>query len=109
MGISLVGAAITPSEKVEEAVHPRPESSKPHSGPLAAREASNPAALRVRSARGCWIAAGNAFYPGHSCEWPKTLGDTEPESPLNTFPSPDRKSTRLNSSHRCISYAVFCL
>ena len=21
----------------------------------------------------------------------------------------DRKSTRLNSSHRCISYAVFCL
>src|SRR5437762_5549578 len=30
-----------------------------------------------------------------------------------TFPScgpgADRKSTRLNSSHRCISYAVFCL
>src|SRR5437762_10785464 len=25
------------------------------------------------------------------------------------FLSPDRKSTRLNSSHRCISYAVFCL
>src|ERR1017187_1316574 len=25
------------------------------------------------------------------------------------FQSPDRKSTRLNSSHRCISYAVFCL
>src|SRR5437879_10572716 len=28
------------------------------------------------------------------------------------FPSAgrrDRKSTRLNSSHRCISYAVFCL
>src|SRR5437764_5646788 len=23
--------------------------------------------------------------------------------------NPDRKSTRLNSSHRCISYAVFCL
>src|SRR5436189_604717 len=23
--------------------------------------------------------------------------------------SEDRKSTRLNSSHRCISYAVFCL
>src|SRR5437764_1821907 len=26
-----------------------------------------------------------------------------PDSPT------DRKSTRLNSSHRCISYAVFCL
>src|SRR3712207_7229910 len=25
------------------------------------------------------------------------------------FPSPDRKSTRLNSSHANISYAVFCL
>src|SRR5437879_13833772 len=24
-------------------------------------------------------------------------------------PQQDRKSTRLNSSHRCISYAVFCL
>src|SRR5437879_13658150 len=24
-------------------------------------------------------------------------------------PHLDRKSTRLNSSHRCISYAVFCL
>src|SRR5437763_5633764 len=26
-----------------------------------------------------------------------------------TGPRLDRKSTRLNSSHRCISYAVFCL
>src|SRR5438094_1421127 len=26
-----------------------------------------------------------------------------------TLTSPDRKSTRLNSSHRTISYAVFCL
>src|SRR5437762_9685238 len=25
------------------------------------------------------------------------------------FTTIDRKSTRLNSSHRCISYAVFCL
>src|SRR5437763_3230032 len=24
-------------------------------------------------------------------------------------PDRDRKSTRLNSSHRCISYAIFCL
>src|SRR5437879_8364646 len=26
-----------------------------------------------------------------------------------SHPQRDRKSTRLNSSHRCISYAVFCL
>src|SRR5437762_11304516 len=30
----------------------------------------------------------------------RVLEDVKPE---------DRKSTRLNSSHRCISYAVFCL
>src|SRR5437763_12777632 len=28
---------------------------------------------------------------------------------LDQYVSADRKSTRLNSSHRCISYAVFCL
>src|SRR6266705_5834679 len=27
----------------------------------------------------------------------------------SVLPEPDRKSTRLNSSHRTISYAVFCL
>src|SRR5437763_3609966 len=38
------------------------------------------------------------------------------EEPVARRPEPlpdrlgsDRKSTRLNSSHRCISYAVFCL
>src|SRR5207302_9183317 len=30
-------------------------------------------------------------------------------SPTNIWPSQDRKSTRLNSSHVKISYAVFCL
>src|SRR5689334_23435694 len=29
--------------------------------------------------------------------------------PVRTKPRPDRKSTRLNSSHSSISYAVFCL
>src|SRR5256885_8484925 len=32
--------------------------------------------------------------------------DDEPAPPV---PAPDRKSTRLNSSHLVISYAVFCL
>src|SRR5437879_10422954 len=41
---------------------------------------------------------------------------TELRTPHGTSRTPrgvdrprDRKSTRLNSSHRCISYAVFCL
>src|SRR5437762_12602198 len=33
----------------------------------------------------------------------EALGDSSDNPRL------DRKSTRLNSSHRCISYAVFCL
>src|SRR5437764_14980217 len=33
----------------------------------------------------------------------------KPEVGSPTESPPDRKSTRLNSSHRCISYAVFCL
>src|SRR5690242_20792953 len=28
---------------------------------------------------------------------------------IEGYPTPDRKSTRLNSSHMSISYAVFCL
>src|SRR5437763_13435419 len=33
----------------------------------------------------------------------------ETTTPACTATTRDRKSTRLNSSHRCISYAVFCL
>src|SRR5437764_5986181 len=40
-------------------------------------------------------------------------GGTVSEEPLDVDrdkrDARDRKSTRLNSSHRCISYAVFCL
>src|SRR5437879_9151313 len=34
---------------------------------------------------------------------------TAVDEPLDATQCGDRKSTRLNSSHRCISYAVFCL
>src|SRR2546430_5423452 len=36
-------------------------------------------------------------------------GDTSSRSPAGAEVSADRKSTRLNSSHSQISYAVFCL
>src|ERR1017187_10857049 len=36
-------------------------------------------------------------------------GPTEMDVVYREFTQLDRKSTRLNSSHRCISYAVFCL
>src|SRR5437879_13616010 len=45
--------------------------------------------------------------PLMSCSFPCLLDLSAPTIPRHVFA--DRKSTRLNSSHRCISYAVFCL
>src|SRR5947208_13277684 len=36
-------------------------------------------------------------------------GDEQPDGVARQSPGLDRKSTRLNSSHQIISYAVFCL
>src|SRR5437762_11462449 len=44
------------------------------------------------------------YRPGLDELWCLLAGCRPPGEPI-----PDRKSTRLNSSHRCISYAVFCL
>src|SRR5437764_5531510 len=48
--------------------------------------------------------------------WAATLASSRPVRPcgvsllmFHEAVVEDRKSTRLNSSHRCISYAVFCL
>src|SRR3712207_8298519 len=40
---------------------------------------------------------------------PATRTVTPPSATPSATPSADRKSTRLNSSHANISYAVFCL
>src|SRR5437879_10974515 len=40
---------------------------------------------------------------------PSRAGGSQLISALWVALAGDRKSTRLNSSHRCISYAVFCL
>src|SRR5688572_32682972 len=45
------------------------------------------------------LEVGGAGAGGHGHGW----------SPLSIGIRPDRKSTRLNSSHSQISYAVFCL
>src|SRR5436309_12655380 len=39
----------------------------------------------------------------------RRAGERYTESPARQSRAPDRKSTRLNSSHVKISYAVFCL
>src|SRR5437762_5771461 len=50
-----------------------------------------------------WVVTLEALEP-----FRKPLPPQDPE-PLPYLRGKDRKSTRLNSSHRCISYAVFCL
>src|SRR5437763_13376645 len=44
-----------------------------------------------------------------SCPRIPDLCAAQPSAWPRAAPIEDRKSTRLNSSHRCISYAVFCL
>src|SRR2546427_7883740 len=63
-----------------------------------------------------WLQPDLAWFPA---QWPETYSYTlsaclaaglpivAPE--IGAFPERDRKSTRLNSSHSQISYAVFCL
>src|SRR5258708_11801182 len=48
----------------------------------------------------------NVFPPTAPCDHALSAGST---LPLRRFFARDRKSTRLNSSHQIISYAVFCL
>src|SRR3712207_8229678 len=56
---------------------------------------------------------GQGVPPGISCvDLPKRSGNNNGFESLPAsggFPPADRKSTRLNSSHANISYAVFCL
>src|ERR1035441_11043025 len=49
--------------------------------------------------------------PGGSlpCAWRRHRAQSPRRFPLAAWARPDRKSTRLNSSHLGISYAVFCL
>src|SRR5437763_7175849 len=50
-----------------------------------------------------WVVGRHARLGGKSsARYPHFRNNTRSEDG-------DRKSTRLNSSHRCISYAVFCL
>src|SRR5437879_11575072 len=52
-----------------------------------------------------------AFFPAAEITWPtcSLLPCLREEGTRRPGYFGDRKSTRLNSSHRCISYAVFCL
>src|SRR5207247_10341135 len=58
------------------------------------------------------LSVGVLFFPtrptGNTCSLVDPIG-TPPQIPIEAAAKLDRKSTRLNSSHEWISYAVFCL
>src|SRR5258708_8829430 len=57
-----------------------------------------------------WLPYKFQFKPQNPCEAPRIYAPYQPRFDWNLwFASLDRKSTRLNSSHQIISYAVFCL
>src|SRR5437764_10514042 len=64
---------------------------------LAGADENTPIELKVRA----------LYVDGKLKEF--TIGEPSYLSRFSSAPARDRKSTRLNSSHRCISYAVFCL
>src|SRR2546430_7304724 len=53
--------------------------------------------------------SGGLPQPGYPLRPACPLGAGRPRQPADVVPGQDRKSTRLNSSHSQISYAVFCL
>src|SRR5438034_9420736 len=58
-----------------------------------------------------WALRYDEFYKSHEVQFARAmliLGQDRAKS-LREGVAPDRKSTRLNSSHTVISYAVFCL
>src|SRR5437879_7377798 len=59
-----------------------------------------------RAVSGFVVQFGISSYPAVSAAWNDANIKDDPVTQSNQR---DRKSTRLNSSHRCISYAVFCL
>src|SRR2546430_5729149 len=64
---------------------------------------------RMLAARPLFVIVVMALRPVRAGPRDAGPGDPAPRDARPGDPGPDRKSTRLNSSHSQISYAVFCL
>src|SRR5256885_7865545 len=90
---------------------PSPPLSRPHAGAHPRAPAGEPVDHAVD--HGVALAAGDGVGPDHP--QPRFRISAHVANPstrrhrVSPKSSPDRKSTRLNSSHLVISYAVFCL
>src|SRR3712207_7164550 len=79
------------------------------SGPLLGRWADTHGQRRtLLPVLAVFVAAGCVFLPAVKEDWPRWTVFASAGLAGACIP-PDRKSTRLNSSHANISYAVFCL
>src|SRR5437870_10755276 len=83
--------------------------------PISAAGKNTPAPWVPYTRAGCnfgAVATANTILENTAVDVAKVFGPTSPQEQeviSNPPPSTDRKSTRLNSSHVAISYAVFCL
>src|SRR5437762_537020 len=73
-----------------------------------------PDMIKARALINCWRVKGDKAVDrvAHRCgkNFPiRNIPIATANDGWNFLNAEDRKSTRLNSSHRCISYAVFCL
>src|SRR5258708_23321418 len=65
--------------------------------------------LRLQNTNSSW-ACPSSFWPNSSDKFlPSSPSTLTPLNSSKSFRPRDRQSTRLNSSHHIISYAVFCL
>src|SRR5690606_40455795 len=86
---------------------------RPHRGRPAHREVAVPRARKTCSVPGCPEIVDRGRCQGHRREAEQRRGNRHARGygreHERRFREGDRKSTRLNSSHVKISYAVFCL
>src|SRR5256885_5954046 len=79
-------------------------------GPTVSIKANRAWTVKVSSNAATWTAVGagaNGSKASTDLQWATNVAG--PYAGVSTSPATDRKSTRLNSSHLVISYAVFCL
>src|SRR2546427_3641097 len=79
--------------------------------PMAARNPATPLPMTRKSAARVGVAARRRgiLAPPRSFALNPAIGHAEGRVSVHAAHGKDRKSTRLNSSHSQISYAVFCL
>src|SRR5437762_6338915 len=92
-------------------MHPRAPTSTlfPYTTLFRSRENSSPTGDATTPRRPAMSPEQKRMTAGTARRIGGGIGSGSVSAHQNARPTVDRKSTRLNSSHRCISYAVFCL